>query len=223
MKQHGFARVSRWTVEEQCADSAVLSLSEDALSAEWRALFPFLFRLEYTVKVTASKELSTSLVVRNREEEKPFDFTVLFHSYFAVKAREIAVEGLKGLEFVDKLKGKEDAERIKKEENDGVRIEEEVDRIYMDIEDGDIVLKDHTKTQCPQITVKRTGFVDVVLWNPWSAKSKRMADFGDNEFEDMVCIEPGSVNKKVVLKAGESKIFTQTLVPSAGNVQGGKL
>merc|ERR1711971_257312 len=60
MKQHGFARVSRWTVEEQCADSAVLSLSEDALSAEWRALFPFLFRLEHTVKVTASKELSTS-------------------------------------------------------------------------------------------------------------------------------------------------------------------
>merc|ERR1712008_302093 len=110
-----------------------------------------------------------------------------------------------------------DKEREMKEENEGVAISSEVDRIYGDIDDADIVLKDSSKAQCPQITIQRTGFKDVVLWNPWTAKSKRMADFGDEEFENMVCIEPGTVNTKVVLKAGESKALTQTLVPSAGN------
>ncbi len=53
-----------------------------------------------------------------------------------------------------------------------------------------------------------------ILWNPWIDKAKRMSDFGDNEYQNMVCIEPGSVAKVVTLKPGESKLYTQTLIPS---------
>lgn len=210
-----------WNVKDQSADSVVLTLSDDNLSDEWKAQFPFKFGLEYSVKITDSNELSTSLLVKNLENEKKFDFTVLFHTYFRVKARDITVEGLKGLRFMDKLEENEE-NRIKEEGDEMVMIKEETDRIYMDVE-GDIVLKDKNKAKCPQITVKRTGFADAVLWNPWTAKSKRMSDFGDEEFEDMVCIEPGSVAKAVVINAGESKLYSQTLIGSGGNGQGGKL
>ena len=44
--------------------------------------------------------------------------------------------------------------------------------------------------------------LDVVVWNPWVDKSKRMEDFGDSEFESMVCVEPGRVSKPFSLPPG---------------------
>ena len=34
-----------------------------------------------------------------------------------------------------------------------------------------------------QIKIEKRGFPDAVLWNPWIAKSKGMADFGDEEYK----------------------------------------
>ena len=212
MKQHGFARVCTWTLVQNKGDSAEWSLTEKELSEEWREAFPFKFRLEYAVEVTESKHLRTKLSITNKEEEESFDFTVLFHSYFRAKAKAVRVGGLKGLEFVDKL---EENDMLKQEDREQVGIECEVDRIYLDIKDEDIVLVDTAKQQYPKVTIKRTGFVDVVLWNPWIEKAKRMSDFEDQEFENMVCIEPGSVTKPVLLKHGEFKVYTQTLIASA--------
>ena len=31
--------------------------------------------------------------------------------------------------------------------------------------------------------VKKAGFPDFVVWNPWVAKSQAMADFGDEEYK----------------------------------------
>jgi glucose-6-phosphate 1-epimerase len=42
------------------------------------------------------------------------------------------------------------------------------------------------------------------VWNPWSTKAKSMADFGDDEYKQMVCVEPGYVNEKYELEAGKS-------------------
>jgi D-hexose-6-phosphate mutarotase len=32
-----------------------------------------------------------------------------------------------------------------------------------------------------------------VVWNPWIAKSRQMPDFGDEEYERMICVESGNV------------------------------
>ena len=32
-------------------------------------------------------------------------------------------------------------------------------------------------------TVRKAGFPDAVVWNPWIAKAAGMADFGDDEYK----------------------------------------
>eukprot|EP01083_Nonionella_stella_P288243 980916_1 len=175
--------------------------------------FPFAFKLEYTVRVTETNYLCTELRIANNEKQNSFEYTTLFHTYFRVNAKAIQVSGLQGLMFNDKLDQRK-APQLKNEGNEHVGIDGEVDRIYCDIGGKDIVLMDKTKEKYQVITIKRTNFADVVLWNPWIDKSKRMSDFDDEEYKEMVCVEPGSVTRPVTLKPGESKVYSQTLIAS---------
>lgn len=43
-----------------------------------------------------------------------------------------------------------------------------------------------------RIVIKPGGFMDAVVWNPWTEKSKALGDFGDDEFRNMVCVEPAN-------------------------------
>jgi len=43
---------------------------------------------------------------------------------------------------------------------------------------------------------------DAVVWNPWSDKSQRMEDFGDDEYMRMVCVETGNIVAPVELNPG---------------------
>jgi D-hexose-6-phosphate mutarotase len=44
-----------------------------------------------------------------------------------------------------------------------------------------------------------------VVWNPWTAKAQQMPDFGNEEFERMVCVESGNVTPDgVKLRPGEN-------------------
>ena len=33
------------------------------------------------------------------------------------------------------------------------------------------------------VSIHKTNFPDAVVWNPWIAKAKGMADFGDEEYK----------------------------------------
>ncbi len=52
---------------------------------------------------------------------------------------------------------------------------------------------------------------DVVVWNPWSAKAQRMADFGDEEYLVMLCVEPGHVDQWRALAPGQTWTLKQTI------------
>ena len=59
------------------------------------------------------------------------------------------------------------------------------------------------------IRVSKSGSVSTVVWNPWIDKSKRMADFGDDEWPEMVCIETANVGSgRIELTPGESHSTT---------------
>lgn len=61
--------------------------------------------------------------------------------------------------------------------------------------------------------MKRTGFRDVVVWNPWIAKSKTMEDFAPEEYKEMVCVEAGSVAEPVTLEVGLSNLAVDCVWP----------
>lgn len=56
-----------------------------------------------------------------------------------------------------------------------------------------------------QIKIEKRGFPDAVLWNPWTAKSKGMADFGDEEYK--VC---SKISVKLTLSGSEEQQVSDT-------------
>jgi D-hexose-6-phosphate mutarotase len=67
------------------------------------------------------------------------------------------------------------------------------------------------------IRVEKTGSNSTVVWNPWVTKSKAMADFGDEEYHRMVCVESGNVGQnQVALAPGEFSTLKVTLSSQIG-------
>lgn len=140
---------------------------------------------------------------------------MLFHTYFdaspsggpdEVRSEGIAsltVEGLHALPYSDKLaQGRES-----REERPLVTVNGEVDRTYMGV-DRPVFLQTHTG----RIRIEGSPtLTDAVLWNPWVEKAKAMADFADDEYQSMVCIELGHVSRNVTLSPSQSWHARQTL------------
>jgi glucose-6-phosphate 1-epimerase len=218
--QHGFARNATWDFVDSEVDAAramakatfTTSSTEETLKE-----FPYKFTLKYTV--TIEKEfLNTRLEVINTDE-KEFEFTTALHTYFGVKSvADVAVKGLNGTRYTDSL---EDGKKCLEGEEE-IRFDKEVDRIYrrnvalveeqrLEIidrvweEEG--VLSQHTRG----VAMSTKNLNDAVVWNPWIDKAKSMADFGDEEYKEMVCVEAAAIDEPVKVKPGESWIGEQTL------------
>ena len=133
--------------------------------------------------------------IRNTDA-KPFSFTFAYHTYLSVSdISEVRVEGLETLDYLDNLLGKE---RFT-EQGDAITFECEVDKIYL-ATPTKIAVIDHEKKWT--FVLRKDGLPDAVLWNPWEKKAKSMADFGDDEYKHMLCLEAAAV-ESITLKPGE--------------------
>jgi galactose mutarotase-like enzyme len=79
LKQHGFARTSRWDLVRATDDEVVLAL---ASSDATRALFPFDFRIDFTLRLDGA-QLVLAWTVRNAGEV-PMPLHFGLHPYFRV-------------------------------------------------------------------------------------------------------------------------------------------
>ncbi|KAG0356082.1 hypothetical protein BGZ54_000849 [Gamsiella multidivaricata] len=61
------------------------------------------------------------------------------------------------------------------------------------------------------VQLHRNGVNDIVVWNPWTEKAAGMADFGDEEYHRMICVEAGQVAEFIALAAGGSWEGSQVL------------
>ena len=196
MPPHGFARNLIWSVQssgitDTGAVEVCLLLSD---SEKTREMWDHPFQVEFTV--TLDRKLHTALSVSNTGPSQ-FTFKSALHTYFSVTdIANVSVGGLKGTDYVDSLKGGERFE----ERGDKVTFDREVDRIYLNTPDE---LSIEEASDGKRVDIYKTGFPDAVVWNPWTAKAKKMPDFGDGEFTNMVCVEAGAVGNSVVLEPSE--------------------
>lgn len=193
---HGFARIKEWNVESvaQAPDGAVEIDFELTADEQTRNLWPHEFVARYRVRIGSTLELMLS--VENRGAEA-FGFEEAMHSYLAVgDARQITVTGLEGTAYIDKT----DALKEKPQGNGPVTISAETDRVYLNTR-ATCVLNDPAMGR--RIEIAKQGSDTTVVWNPWVAKAKAMADFGNDEWTGMVCIETCNTgDQRVTLPPG---------------------
>ena len=53
--------------------------------------------------------------------------------------------------------------------------------------------------------------VSCVVWNPHIKKAKGMGDFTDEQYKDMICVEPGLLGHQPILNPGKEARFTQII------------
>lgn len=175
---HGYARTTPWRLVSSDDAQAVFVLSQEDFSAEAQARFPHSFTCEYTVSVGSTLELE---LATTNTGDQPLEIEEALHTYLAVgDVRSVTVEGLDGVDYVDKVTGESAVTQ-----NGAVKFTGETDRVYRS---GDpLVVTDPLLGRKLHITM--SGAANTVVWNPWSQKAKEMGDFADEEWTQMLCIE----------------------------------
>jgi glucose-6-phosphate 1-epimerase len=90
----------------------------------------------------------------------------------------------------------------KTETANDIRISSEVDRIYLNTTE---TVEIHDPRLRRKIRVEKQGSLSTVVWNPWIARAQQMPDFGNDEYQRMLCVETGNVaSNEISLPPGET-------------------
>lgn len=191
---HGFARLKTWSLHSTPlpADRSVdVALGLQTDDAELRMLFNIGPRLRMELEVRANRD---------------FSFEEAFHTYFVVgDVRQVEVDGLQNTEYIDKM----DSFKRKTQPAETIRIAGETDRVFQNAR-GTVRIIDPVLKRT--IVIEKEGSASTVVWNPWIAKAKAMADFGDDEWPGMICVETANVGDHAIrLAAGETHTMRATI------------
>ncbi len=201
LRQHGFARLQRWTVTETPALSGLARLTLTDTD-ESRAVWPHAFHCELQVQVSGPT-LELSMTVRN-VGDAPFSFTAAFHPYFAVRAAYgSCVEGLHGCRYRDSLRDGE----VFTETASPLEIVGALDRIYYAAPDT-LRLVDGDRS----IVIEKSGFPEAVVWNPGVDGTSSRADFAEGDEQRMVCVEAALIQHPCSLAPGASWTGVQRMI-----------
>lgn len=202
---HGFARLTTWQLVGAHDDGQYVTLTlrltdADVAGSPGAACWPYRFEAVYTVVVGA--RLSLSLAVTNRDDAT-FTFEEALHTYFAVSdVRTTEVVGLEGHAYLDRLAGPDPVTG----DEGPIRFTGETDRIYLGASSGAAV---HDAPAGRSVIIAKRGSDATVVWNPWIDKAAAMADFGDDEWMTMVCVEVCNLRSTAVeLAPGASHTMT---------------
>ncbi|XP_052477492.1 putative glucose-6-phosphate 1-epimerase isoform X2 [Gossypium raimondii] len=218
LEQHGFARNRLWSVDPDpppCSSHTNSRAFIDLIlrhSEEEAKIWSHRYELRLRVALGPAGDLMLTSRIRNTNTDgKSFTFTFAYHTYFFVTdISEVRVEGLETLDYLDNLQNRE---RFT-EQGDAITFESEVDKIYLSTPTK-IAILDHERKRTFEL--RKDGLPDAVVWNPWDKKAKAMADFGDEEYKHMLCVEAACVEKPITLKPGEEWKGRQeiSIVPSS--------
>lgn len=200
LPKHGFARSRAWAVIDAGGDWAALRLTEDESTL---ALWPHPFMLDYTVRIER-RQLTLTLTASN-PGPGAFSFSAALHTYLRVDdLRAVSVHGLQGLRFSDSAHG----DAISTQTEELLTFPGEIDRIYFNTA-GPVELRAGAQHI---VTLRQTGFTDVVTWNPGPEKCAALKDMLPDGYLQFVCVEAAVIETPVMLAPGESWTGTQRIV-----------
>jgi glucose-6-phosphate 1-epimerase len=202
LRQHGFARNVRWTVEGQTHDAGGARARFALTDSEYtRALWPHAFTATVEVAVMGAS-LTVALTVTNTGSV-PFRFTAALHPYFRVEnAFACAVRGLHGTRYRDALRGG----AVQTEAAPTLEIDAPLDRVYFETPDQLELVEPHRT-----LHIEKYGFPDAVVWNPGAEITAAKADFVAGDEHHMLCVEAGVIGTPVVLAPGVAWTGTQVM------------
>jgi D-hexose-6-phosphate mutarotase len=175
----------------------VLGLADDE---QTRAQWPYAFAATYRVRMSGD-ELVVLLAITNTGEQ-PFTYEEALHAYFAVSdIRAVTVDGLAGARYLDMVPG---ADRGPHTQDGPITFTGETDRVFQDT-GATATVHDGGR----RLALARDGSKSAIVWNPWIAKAASMADYGDDDWTGMVCVETANVKADAVtLEPGADHTMT---------------
>lgn len=201
---HGFVRTKEWKVESTRHEadesfSLLMSTESDDESRRW---WPHEFRLEY--RMNFGKSLKLDLKMENRGSAE-LRFQEALHTYFKVgDVTRAKVSGLDGVRYLDNR----DDNKEKVQHGD-LALTKWTDNAYLNAT-GAVEILDAASGR--RLVTQKSGSVSTIVWNPWSDGAAKLADFGDDEWRGMLCVEGGNVlGQAVVLPAGGTHNMSITL------------
>lgn len=202
---HGFARIQEWTlVEHRESDDGVVVTLGLKPNQETRAIWPYEFSL--LLHVAISDTLDVKLEVTNTDE-KAWTFSGALHTYLNVgDINDVTTQGM-GAEYIDKL-----LDSAVVQGGETLQLTDTIDRVYTRPEDK-ITVNDPTFKR--QVSITNSGHNSAVLWNPWAAGSKSMADMQDDAYLTMFCVESTihapCLSAGITLQPGEKHNLTTSI------------
>jgi glucose-6-phosphate 1-epimerase len=200
---HGFARTSEWHLQR------TKLLTDHSVSLHFCLPEVEGFEVEYLVAI--GEALTMELSIRNTSS-LPATFENCLHTYLQVSSvHDILISGLTATRYLDKLSNLELLETAP-----SFPIIAEVDRIYSDTT---TTVEIHDPGFNRTINIGKSGSHSTVVWNPWIAKSKTMPDFGDDEYQQMVCVESGNITShEITLLPGEVTVLKVVISSTIYNI-----
>ncbi|MGH1432737.1 MAG: D-hexose-6-phosphate mutarotase [Neptuniibacter sp.] len=206
---HGFVRDREWNLDsielvDPSTTELVLSLNVQP-DGQW----PFTARLQ--LKVTVAEQLRLEFTVTNRGDDR-FSFTSALHTYFNISGIEaVSVSGLEGVRYLDTLN-----EWKAETDETPVNVAGEVDRVYQNL-DKPVRLSDSGFNRA--IRLDSDNAPDMVLWNPWQDKAKRLSHFADDAYQKMICLESAHVLDNLKTLEPDESFVMQLFVMQEGLAQ----
>jgi len=178
LPQHGFARTAMWKLiyqEEIDEETSRIELVLES-SPQTKAVWDYDFEVRLTILI--SDQLNLNMRIHNRDTQA-FEVTSAFHSYFNIpNIQEVEITGLEDAPFYDDL-----TQNQAIQEN-SLRITKEIDRYYWEVaEKVSLINQNFT------IEIRQEASSGMVVWNPWTGKSKMMSDMQNDAYRNMLCLE----------------------------------
>ena len=190
---HGFARTMEWEVVAAERRAEGVALSFKLLPNQTTRDLGFdHFVLVYEVVV--GERLTLALEVEN-VGDSPLTFEEALHAYYSVSdVRRIEVGGLGDTDYLDRAH-----QAVRKHQASGaIRFMGETDQLHLNTRAAVTIFDPEWKRR---IVIEKRGSNSTVVWNPWIEKAARLADFGDDEWPHMVCVEPANAAENAVTVA----------------------